>query len=64
MRMINLFLEITGILVRGRLQKRRSSVRANIFSEYLRKRRVEKIKRMKGALKFDRSAEEIRHGRY
>ncbi|HEY4654466.1 MAG TPA: type II toxin-antitoxin system VapB family antitoxin [Cyclobacteriaceae bacterium] len=31
------------------------------MSEYLRHKKVEKIKAMKGRLKFDKSADELRH---
>ena len=31
------------------------------IAEYLRHRKIEKIKAMKGKLKFDRTAEELRH---
>lgn len=42
-------------------QKSKASAVKIVISEYLRQKKIEKIKAMKGKLKFDKTAEELRH---
>lgn len=48
------------LLAETRAQNKASAVKVAI-SDYLRRRRAEKIKSMKGKLEFDMTAEELRH---
>jgi len=41
--------------------KNKTTAVKEAIADYLRRRRVEKIKSMKGKLKFDLTAEELRH---
>ena len=41
--------------------KNKTTAVREAIADYLRRRRVEKIKSMKGKLKFDLTAEELRH---
>lgn len=41
--------------------KSKASAVKKAIAEYLRHRKIEKIKAMKGKLKFDKTAEELRH---
>ncbi|MBI5892700.1 MAG: DUF2191 domain-containing protein [Deltaproteobacteria bacterium] len=41
--------------------KSKTSAVKIVIDDYLRRKKVEKIKSMKGKLEFDKSAEEIRH---
>ncbi|OGQ47347.1 MAG: hypothetical protein A2W63_00440 [Deltaproteobacteria bacterium RIFCSPLOWO2_02_44_9] len=41
--------------------KSKASAVKKAIAEYLRLRKIEKIKTMKGKLKFDKTAEELRH---
>lgn len=53
--------EILDELVQETGLKSKASAVKTAISEYLKQRRIEKIKAMKGKLKFDKTAEEIRH---
>ncbi len=48
------------LLKETKAKSKASAVKIAI-NEYLKKRKIEKIKSMKGKLKFDLSADEIRH---
>ncbi len=48
------------LLAETRASSKTSAVREAV-SDYLRRRRVEKIKSMRGKLEFDLTAEELRH---
>lgn len=48
------------LLAETRARNKASAVKVAI-SDYLRRRRAEKIKAMKGKLEFDMTAEELRH---
>jgi hypothetical protein len=41
--------------------KSKASAVKMVIDEYLRRKKIEKIKSMKGKLEFDKSADEIRH---
>lgn len=41
--------------------KSKASATKTVIAEYLRHKKIEKIKAMKGKLKFDKTAEELRH---
>lgn len=51
---------LNRLLKETKAKSKASAVKIAI-NEYLKKRKIEKIKSMKGKLKFDLSADEIRH---
>jgi hypothetical protein len=53
--------EILDRLVRESGQKSKASAVKVAISEYLRMKKIDRIKGMKGKLRFDRTAEELRH---
>jgi Arc/MetJ-type ribon-helix-helix transcriptional regulator len=53
--------EILDELVQETEFKSKASAVKAAISEYLKKKKIEKIKSMKGKLKFDKTAEDIRH---
>ena len=53
--------EILDELVRESGHKSKASAVKAAISEYLRRKKIEKIRAMKGKLNFDVPAEEIRH---
>jgi hypothetical protein len=48
-------------LVAETRSKNKSSAVKHAIAEYLRRRRIEQIKAMKGKLEFDTNAEDLRH---
>jgi Arc/MetJ family transcription regulator len=48
-------------LLRETRSKSKATAVKKVISEYLRRRKIEKIKSMKGKLEFDLTANEIRH---
>ncbi|MBI3600589.1 MAG: hypothetical protein HY097_08105 [Nitrospinae bacterium] len=48
-------------LVRETGLKSKSSATKAVITEYLRQKKIEKIMSLQGKLKFDKTAEEIRH---
>ncbi|MCP2518961.1 DUF2191 domain-containing protein [Candidatus Aminicenantes bacterium AC-335-K20] len=53
--------EILDELLKETKAKSKASAVKKAINEYLRRRKIEKIKSMKGKLEFDLTAEEIRH---
>lgn len=53
--------EILDELVQETGKKSKVSAVREAIAEYLRMKKVEKIKSMKGKLKFDKTAKELRH---
>jgi len=53
--------EILDELVRESGHKSKAAVVREALSEYLRQMRIQNIKAMKGKLRFDATAEELRH---
>jgi hypothetical protein len=53
--------EILDELVHESRQKSKASAVKLAISEYLRQRKIDKIKSLKGKLKFDKTADELRH---
>lgn len=53
--------EILDELVQETEFKSKASAVKAAISEYLKKKKIEKIKSMKGKLKFDKTAEDLRH---
>lgn len=53
--------EILDELVKETGVKSAASAVREAISEYLKQRKIEKIKAMKGKLKFDKTAEDLRH---
>ncbi len=53
--------EMLDELVKETGVKSAASAVREAISEYLKQRKIEKIKAMKGKLKFDKTAEELRH---
>jgi len=49
------------MLMKATKSKSKASAVKIAINEYLRKRKIEKIKSMKGKLEFDMTADEIRH---
>jgi metal-responsive CopG/Arc/MetJ family transcriptional regulator len=55
--------DVLDELVKATGERTKSAAVKKIIDEYLRERKVQKITSMKGKLVFDRTADEIRHGR-
>jgi len=53
--------DILDELLKETKAKSKTSAVKKVIDDYLRRRKIEKIKRMKGKLKFDLTAYEIRH---
>lgn len=53
--------EMLDELVKETGVKSAASAVREAISEYLKQRKIEKIKSMKGKLKFDKTAEDLRH---
>lgn len=53
--------EMLDELVKETGVKSAASAVREAISEYLKQRKIEKIKAMKGKLKFDKTAEDLRH---
>ena len=53
--------DILDELLKETKAKSKASAVKKAIGDYLRRRKIEKIKRMKGKLKFDLTAYEIRH---
>ena len=53
--------DILDELLKETKAKSKTSSVKKVIGDYLRRRKIEKIKRMKGKLKFDLTAYEIRH---
>jgi Arc/MetJ family transcription regulator len=53
--------DILDSIVRETHAKSKASAVKIVIEEYLRRKKIEKIKSMKGKLEFDKSADEIRH---
>ncbi|MDP2681744.1 MAG: DUF2191 domain-containing protein [Deltaproteobacteria bacterium] len=51
---------LDSILMETHAKSKTSAVKI-VIDDYLRRKKIEKIKSMKGKLEFDKSAEEIRH---
>ncbi|MEK6725674.1 MAG: hypothetical protein AABY54_03875 [Deltaproteobacteria bacterium] len=58
---ITLDKDILDELVHESGRKSAASAVREAISEYLKHKRIEKIKAMKGKLRFDKTAEELRH---
>ena len=58
---ITLEKEILDDLMKETKDKNKASAVKKVIKEFLRQRKIEKIKAMKGKLKFNLSADEIRH---
>jgi len=52
---------ILDSILRETHAKSKTSAVKIVIDDYLRRKKIEKIKSMKGKLEFDKSAEEIRH---
>jgi len=53
--------DILDELLAESCSKNKSTAVKKAIAEYLRRRRIEKIKAMKGKLEFDTNAEDLRH---
>lgn len=53
--------EILDELIQETGLKSKASAVREAISEFLKQRRIEKIKAMKGRLKFDKTADDLRH---
>ena len=53
--------DILDSILRETHAKSKASAVKIVIDDYLRRKKIEKIKSMKGKLEFDKSAEEIRH---
>lgn len=51
---------LDNILMETHAKSKASAVKI-VIDDYLRRKKIEKIKSMKGKLEFDKSADEIRH---
>jgi Arc/MetJ family transcription regulator len=51
---------LDNLLAETHAKSKASAVKI-VIDEYLRRKKIEKIKSMKGKLEFDKSADEIRH---
>jgi Arc/MetJ family transcription regulator len=51
---------LDNLLAETHAKSKASAVKI-VINEYLRRKKIEKIKSMKGKLEFDKSADEIRH---
>ena len=58
---ITLEKEILDDLMKETKDKNKASAVKKVITEFLRQRKIEKIKAMKGKLKFNLSEDEIRH---
>lgn len=53
--------EILDELLKETKEKSKASAVRKVIDEFLRKKKIERIKEMKGKLKFDLTSNEIRH---
>jgi len=53
--------DILDSILRETHAKSKAAAVKIVIDDYLRRKKIEKIKSMKGKLEFDKSAEEIRH---
>lgn len=58
---VTLHKEILDELVQETGIKSAASAVREVVADYLKQRKIEKVKAMKGKLKFDKTAEKIRH---